>query len=101
MVGLLATGGSTNHFIHLPAIARAAGIVIDWQDFAELSGAVPLIARIYPNGAKDVNDFQDAGGMAFVNYTLAREGLIHADALTAGADSWTPGSAIPSSTATS
>jgi phosphogluconate dehydratase len=87
MVGLLATGGSTNHFIHLPAIARAAGILIDWQDFAELSGAVPLIARIYPNGSKDVNDFQDAGGMAFVTYTLGREGLIHTDHLTSGADS--------------
>ena len=87
MVGLLATGGSTNHFIHLPAIARAAGIHIDWQDFAELSSAVPLIARIYPNGAKDVNDFQDAGGMAFVTYTLGSEGLIHMDHLTAGADS--------------
>jgi phosphogluconate dehydratase len=87
MVGLLATGGSTNHFIHLPAIARAAGIRIDWQDFADLSAAVPLIARVYPNGAKDVNDFQDAGGMAFVTYTLGREGLIHQDTVTAGADS--------------
>jgi phosphogluconate dehydratase len=86
-VGLVATGGSTNHFIHLPAIARAAGIRIDWQDFAELSSAVPLLARIYPNGSKDVNDFQDAGGMAFVTYTLSREGLIHTDARTAGADS--------------
>jgi len=87
MAGLLATGGSTNHTIHLPAIARAAGILIDWQDFEELSGAVPLLARIYPNGAKDVNDFQIAGGMAFVTYTLASEGLIHTDRLTAGADS--------------
>ena len=87
MIGLLATGGSTNHMIHLPAIARAAGIKIDWQDFEELSGAVPLITRIYPNGAKDVNDFQDAGGMAFVTYTLASAGLIHTDHLTAGADS--------------
>jgi len=87
MAGLLATGGSTNHFIHLPAIARAAGILIDWQDFAELSSAVPLIARVYPNGSKDVNDFQDAGGMAFVTYTLGSEGLIHTDHLTAGADS--------------
>ncbi|HEY6048321.1 MAG TPA: phosphogluconate dehydratase, partial [Sphingomicrobium sp.] len=87
MVGLLATGGSTNHTIHLPAIARAAGILIDWQDFTDLSAAVPLIARIYPNGSKDVNDFQDAGGMAFVTYTLGREGLIHSDTLTAGADS--------------
>jgi len=87
MVGLLATGGSTNHFIHLPAIARAAGIMIDWQDFADLSSVVPLISRVYPNGSKDVNDFQDAGGMAFVTYTLSREGLIHTDNLTAGADS--------------
>ena len=87
MVGLVATGGSTNHFIHLPAIARAAGIVIDWHDFAELSSAVPLIARVYPNGSKDVNDFQDAGGMAFASCTLSREGLIHTDTLTAGADS--------------
>jgi phosphogluconate dehydratase len=86
MVGLLATGGSTNHFIHLPAIARAAGILIDWQDFAELSKAVPLVARVYPNGQNDVNDFQDAGGMAFLTYTLSGEGLIHADHLTAGAD---------------
>jgi phosphogluconate dehydratase len=87
MAGLLATGGSTNHTIHLPAIARAAGIIIDWQDFEELSGAVPLLARVYPNGAKDVNDFQDAGGMAFVTYTLGREGLIHMDTVTAGAES--------------
>ena len=87
MIGLLATGGSTNHFIHLPAIARAAGIVIDWQDFSDLSSVVPLIARVYPNGSKDVNDFQDAGGMAFVTYTLSREGLIHTDHVTAGADS--------------
>jgi phosphogluconate dehydratase len=87
MIGLLATGGSTNHMIHLPAIARAAGIRIDWQDFEELSSAVPLIARIYPNGSKDVNDFQYAGGMAFVTYTLASAGLLHTDHLTAGADS--------------
>jgi phosphogluconate dehydratase len=87
MIGLLATGGSTNHAIHLPAIARAAGIRIDWQDFAELSSAVPLITRIYPNGAKDVNDFQLAGGMGFVAYTLSREGLLHTDTVTAGADS--------------
>src|SRR3954466_4001737 len=86
MIGLVATGGSTNHFIHLPAIARAAGILINWQDFAELSSAVPLIARVYPNGAKDVNDFQDAGGMAFVTYTMSREGMLHSDTVTAGAD---------------
>ena len=87
MIGLLATGGSTNHFIHLPAIARAAGILIDWQDFAELSQVVPLITRIYPNGSKDVNDFQDAGGMAFAIYTLSGAGLLHTDNLTAGAES--------------
>jgi len=86
MVGLIATGGSTNHAIHLPAMARAAGIRIDWQDFDDLSHAVPLIARVYPNGSKDVNDFQDAGGMAFVTYTLGREGLIHGDTMAAGAD---------------
>jgi len=98
MIGLLATGGSTNHTIHLPAIARAAGILIDWQDFAELSTAVPLISRVYPNGAKDVNDFQDAGGMAFVTYTLAREGLIHTDTMTAGANSMADWSATRSFT---
>ena len=86
MAGLLATGGSTNHMIHLPAIARSAGIRIDWQDFEELSSAVPLIARVYPNGAKDVNDFHAAGGMGFTAYTLLAEGLLHGDTLTAGAD---------------
>jgi phosphogluconate dehydratase len=85
-VGLLATGGSTNHAIHLPAIARAAGIVIDWQDLDELSAAVPLIARIYPNGSGDVNDFHHAGGMAFTTRTLLDAGLLHGDILTAGAD---------------
>ena len=85
-VGLLATGGSTNHAIHLPAIARAAGIILDWQDLDELSAAVPLIARIYPNGSGDVNDFHHAGGMAFTTRTLLDAGLLHADTLTAGAD---------------
>jgi len=85
-VGLLATGGSTNHAIHLPAIARAAGISIDWQDLDELSSAVPLIARVYPNGSGDVNDFHHSGGMAFVAHTLLDQGLLHADTLTAGAD---------------
>ncbi|MEO7278263.1 MAG: phosphogluconate dehydratase [Sphingomicrobium sp.] len=88
IAGLVATGGSTNHAIHIPAIARAAGIIVDWQDFTELSSAVPLIARVYPNGSRDVNDFHNAGGMAFVAYTLGREGLIHRDTLTAGADSF-------------
>ena len=85
-VGLLATGGSTNHAIHLPAIARAAGILIDWHDFDEISSVVPLIARIYPNGSGDVNDFHHAGGMAFVTRTLLEAGLLHSDTLTAGAD---------------
>ncbi|MBB5708691.1 phosphogluconate dehydratase [Sphingopyxis panaciterrulae] len=83
-VGLLATGGSTNHAIHLPAIARAAGIVIDWQDFDELSHAVPLLARVYPNGAGDVNNFRDAGGIGFVVRELLAAGLLHGDLLTVG-----------------
>ena len=94
-IGLLATGGSTNHAIHLPAIARAAGIRIDWEDFDELSSAVPLLARVYPNGAKDVNDFHRAGGMGFVASTLMKEGLIHADTLTAGADEFSAWTANP------
>ncbi len=86
-VGLLATGGSTNHAIHLPAIARAAGVVIDWEDFDRLSAAVPLIARVYPNGSGDVNHFQAAGGMAYVIATLLDAGLLHRDLLTvAGRD---------------
>ena len=85
-VGLLATGGSTNHAIHLPAIGRAAGIRIDWEDLDELSGAVPLLARIYPSGSADVNDFHHAGGMAFTARTLLDAGLLHGDTLTAGAD---------------
>ncbi len=85
-VGLLATGGSTNHAIHLPAIARAAGIRIDWADLDELSAAVPLIARVYPNGAGDVNAFHHAGGMGFTIATLLEAGLLHRDILTVAAD---------------
>ncbi|MCW2367356.1 phosphogluconate dehydratase [Sphingobium sp. B7D2B] len=81
-VGLLATGGSTNHAIHLPAIARAAGIVIDWTDLADLSAAVPLLARVYPNGADDVNNFHAAGGMAWIITELLRGGLLHRDVMT-------------------
>jgi phosphogluconate dehydratase len=81
-VGLLATGGSTNHAIHLPAIARAAGILIDWEDLDALSSAVPLIARVYPNGSGDVNHFQAAGGIGFVIGTLLDAGLLHGDILT-------------------
>ena len=79
---ILATGGSTNHFLHLPAIARAAGIVFDWEDFDRLSAAVPLIARVYPNGAADVNAFEDAGGPAYVLRELLGAGLAHGDILT-------------------
>lgn len=81
-IGLLATGGSTNHAIHLPAIARAAGIVFDWEDLSELSSVVPLIARVYPNGAGDVNQFHAAGGMGYVIGELLGAGLAHGDILT-------------------
>lgn len=81
-VGLLATGGSTNHAIHIPAMARAAGIRFDWDDLAELSHAVPLLARVYPNGAGDVNHFHDAGGMGYVIGELLEAGLAHRDVLT-------------------
>jgi phosphogluconate dehydratase len=81
-IGLLATGGSTNHAIHLPAMARAAGVQIDWQDLDELSSAVPLIARVYPNGNGDVNHFHAAGGMGYVIGELLSAGLAHADILT-------------------
>jgi phosphogluconate dehydratase len=84
IVGLLATGGSTNHTIHLIAIAAAAGIVIDWDDFHELSAVVPLLARIYPNGESDINHFQQAGGMAVLTGALLDAGLLHADILTMG-----------------
>ncbi len=81
-IALLATGGSTNHLIHLPAIARAAGIVIDWEDFDRLSKVVPLLTRVYPNGSADVNAFEDAGGPPFILRELSRGGLIHDDILT-------------------
>ena len=82
IVGLLATGGSTNHTMHLVAIAAAAGITIDWRDFAELSAAVPLLARVYPNGIADVNHFQAAGGLGFVMRELLDHGLLHDDVQT-------------------
>ncbi len=88
-VGLLATGGSTNHAIHLPAIARAAGILLDWQDMDELSAAVPLIARVYPNGSGDVNHFHAAGGMGFVIRELLDAGLLHRDIMTVAGDDLT------------
>ncbi|MBW4332087.1 phosphogluconate dehydratase [Stakelama sp. CBK3Z-3] len=81
-VVLLATGGSTNHLIHLPAIARSAGIVLDWEDFDRLSKTVPLITRVYPNGSADVNMFEDAGGPPFVIRELTKAGMLHDDILT-------------------
>ena len=82
MAALLATGGSTNHLIHWVAVARAAGIVIDWDDFSQLSDVVPLLTRVYPNGSADVNEFQAAGGPGFVIGELVEAGLMHADVLT-------------------
>lgn len=82
IVGLLATGGSTNHTIHLVAMAAAAGIIIDWDDFAELSDVVPLLARVYPNGSADVNHFHAAGGLGFCIGSLLDAGLLHEDVTT-------------------
>jgi phosphogluconate dehydratase len=82
MVALLATGGSTNHLIHWVAVARAAGISIDWTDFSDLSHATPLLARVYPNGVADVNQFQAAGGPGFVIRELIDSGAMHADVTT-------------------
>jgi len=82
MVALLATGGSTNHLIHWVAVARSAGILIDWTDFSELSAATPLLARVYPNGKADVNQFQAAGGPGFVLRELLDAGCLHGDVLT-------------------
>lgn len=79
MVGLAATGGSTNHALHLVAIARSAGLIIDWDDLDELSQATPLLARVYPNGSADVNHFHAAGGLGFVIRELLDAGLMHAD----------------------
>ncbi|BFM17587.1 phosphogluconate dehydratase [Maricurvus nonylphenolicus] len=86
IVGLLATGGSTNHTIHLIAIARAAGVVINWDDFDELSQVIPSLTRIYPNGQADINHFQAAGGMSVLIRNLLDAGLLHGDILTIGND---------------
>jgi phosphogluconate dehydratase len=82
IVGLCATGGSTNHMIHIPAIALAAGLIVDWQDFSDLSSVTPLLCRVYPNGTADVNHFHAAGGMAFLINELAAAGLIYTDVTT-------------------
>jgi phosphogluconate dehydratase len=95
IVGLLATGGSTNHVIHLPAIARAAGVQIDWDDMDELSRIVPLIASIYPNGSGDVNGFAAAGGMPYVLRELIEAGLAHGDIRTVYGTSLAEGAQQP------
>ena len=82
IVGLMATGGSTNLVLHLPAMARAAGIILDLQDFAEISDVVPLMAKVYPNGLADVNHFHAAGGLGYMIGQLMAAGLLHADAKT-------------------
>lgn len=82
MVGLMATGGSTNHTLHLVAIARAAGIIVNWSDFAELSTVVPLLARVYPNGTADINHFHQAGGLSFIIKELLDAGILHDDVYT-------------------
>jgi phosphogluconate dehydratase len=82
IIGLLATGGSTNHTLHLVAIAAAAGIKIDWDDFSELSAAIPLLAHVYPNGMADVNHFHAAGGIGFLIGQLLDAGLLHEDVQT-------------------
>ena len=82
LVGLMATGGSTNHTIHWVAIARAAGIIIDWEDFSDLSAVTPLLTRVYPNGTADVNHFHEAGGSEFVIRELIDAGYLHNDVTT-------------------
>ena len=97
MVALLATGGSTNHLIHWVAVARAAGLVIDWDDFSALSDVVPLLARVYPNGSADVNQFQAAGGPGFVIRELLDAGFMHADVATVRAGGLREFTQIPDS----
>jgi phosphogluconate dehydratase len=87
IVGLMATGGSTNHVIHLVAMARACGLAITWDDMSDISRVTPLLARVYPNGEADVNQFHAAGGMSFVTRELIDAGLVHANAMTV----WGPG----------
>jgi phosphogluconate dehydratase len=95
MVALLATGGSTNHLIHWVAVARSAGILINWTDFSDLSAVVPLLARVYPNGSADVNQFQAAGGPGFVIRELLDAGLMHEDVVSVGGDGLRPYTFVP------
>jgi phosphogluconate dehydratase len=99
MVALLATGGSTNHLIHWVAVARAAGIIIDWNDFSALSDVVPLLSRVYPNGSADVNQFQAAGGPGYVIRELLDAGFMHGDVLTVRSGGMREFTAIPSAKA--
>ncbi|WP_283178004.1 phosphogluconate dehydratase [Gemmobacter sp. 24YEA27] len=89
IVGLMATGGSTNLVLHLPAMARASGVLLDLEDFDDLSGAVPLMARVYPNGLADVNHFHAAGGLQFLIRDLLGAGLLHEDVKTVAGDGLT------------
>ena len=82
LVGLLATGGSTNHAIHLVAMAKAAGVEITWKDMSDISEVVPLLARVYPNGSADVNHFHAAGGLPFLVKELLKGGFLHEDVKT-------------------
>ena len=86
MVGLMATGGSTNLVLHLPAMARAAGVLLEPADFADISAAVPLMARVYPNGLADVNHFHAAGGLGYMIGELLDAGLLHDDTVTIAGD---------------
>jgi phosphogluconate dehydratase len=86
IVGLMATGGSTNLVLHLPAMARAAGVILDLQDFSDLSARVPLMAKVYPNGLADVNHFHAAGGLQFMIGELLEAGLLHDDVVTVAGD---------------
>jgi phosphogluconate dehydratase len=90
VVGLMATGGSTNHTLHLIAMAKAAGVVLTWDDFDAISRVTPLLTRIYPNGSADVNHFQAAGGMAFLVRELLDAGLLHEDVTTVAGPSLRP-----------
>jgi phosphogluconate dehydratase len=96
IVALHATGGSTNHTLHMPAIAMAAGIQLTWQDMADLSEVVPTLSHVYPNGKADINHFQAAGGMSFLIRELLEAGLLHEDVNTVAGHglSRTPGPPI-------
>ncbi len=98
MVALLASGGSTNQLIHWVAVARAAGMVIDWTDFSDLSHATPLLARVYPNGVANVNQFQAAGGPGFVIRELIESGAMHADVTTVAAGGLRAYASVPERT---